>query len=236
MEAPQQSLERPLLRHKGSLSGRGLDSDCSSLRARGTKDHSGRRSRGKRRGRARPSQGRQNPRAAQAPSRRAGWLRTDSGGWRPPTCPSTAAGSWWPPASHVDAPPSPTPAPFARPHHRTQRPASHHRCCRRRPHTGPARGRWGLLNPDRTTAPGRGAQGGPGAWAGAAPLQGWGEAQRAARALRAAGVPAQRADHPLVQWPRPQRAPLPLLPTRCLEQPWDPRAPAPHPLGPRARA
>jgi hypothetical protein len=41
------------------------------------------------------------------------------------------------------------------------RPAHGARCSRRRPHTGLARGRRGLLNPDRTIAPGGGAQGGP---------------------------------------------------------------------------
>ncbi|XP_061034244.1 basic proline-rich protein-like [Eubalaena glacialis] len=65
MEAPQQSLQGPLLRHKGSPSGRGLAADGPSLPAPGTKDQSGRRPRG--RGRARPLKGRDEPPRCRSP-------------------------------------------------------------------------------------------------------------------------------------------------------------------------
>lgn len=81
-------------------------------------------------------------------------------------------------------------APLARPRCRTPRA----RAAAAAAHTlGPARGRRGLLNPDRTTAPGRGAQGGPSGSArgrGGPPLPEPRERpSSAAPPRRAAGVP-----------------------------------------------
>ncbi|XP_057574878.1 basic proline-rich protein-like [Hippopotamus amphibius kiboko] len=177
-----------------------------------------------------------NPRAAGSQGRRAGWPRTGGGGWRPPTCPSAAAGSRWPPAGHVDAPSSPTAprsrAPAAAP--RALHPA-HPR--RRRPHTELARGRRGLLNPDRTTAPGGGAQGGPSGWARerGLPSPGPGEAQCAARASVSSPGPSPASPPPSLNG-RVRGARLsphpPCPPARRLPQPWDPYARATPPSGP----
>ncbi|XP_055293668.1 proline-rich protein 2-like [Moschus berezovskii] len=144
---PPQWTEAPrlLLRHKGSPSGRGLAAGAPSR-----KDQSGGRPRrqgqGPTPGRPRRTSGMPDPGADE----QAGLARAAGAGgwWQAPTCPSAAAGSGWPPVGHVDAPLSPTP-----PRSRARAAAAHT--------LGPARGRRGLLNPDRTTAPGRGAQGGP---------------------------------------------------------------------------
>lgn len=104
-------------------------------------------------------------------------------------------------------------APLARPRCRTPRARAAAAA-----HTlGPARGRRGLLNPDRTTAPGRGAQGGPsgsarGRGGRLSPSHGRGPAAQLRPGERP-GLPppptaARRPSRPLAQWPRPGRAPL----------------------------
>lgn len=210
-----------------------LGSDRRSLLALGTKDQSGRRPRCNTEAGPDPLKAEPDPRAGRAPGRRAGWLRTAGGLWRPPTylslrcrwlrvaaCqprgrapePHTGPTRAAPPPRPVRAPAAPThwagprpPGPF--------KPGPYHRAGRGRP----------------------GRAGWPGARAGAAPAPGPHGGQRAAPNPRSHLGPRPASGPPprLAQWPRPRDAPLPLLPARRLPQPWDPRAPAPHP--PRAR-
>lgn len=101
-------------------------------------------------------------------------------GCRPPTCPSAAAGSWWPPASYVDAPPEPhtgpARAPPPPPPPLPSPPPPTHWAGPRPP--GPFKS--GPYHRARRGRPGRAER--LGTWPGAAPFRGQREAQRAAQA------------------------------------------------------
>lgn len=207
-----------------------LGSDGRSLQALGPKDKSDRRPRCETEAGPNPFNTQPaKPRAAEP----LGSARAAGNGGHLPTCPSAAAGSGWPPASHVDAPPEPHTGPTRAPPPPlpVRAPAAPTHWAGPRP-PGPFK-----PGPYHRAGRGRpGTAGRPGARAGAAPAPG------------AAGSPARhpgpqeppgslhRERIPLrpAQWPRPRNTPLPLLPARRLRQPWDPCAPAPHPLGPRA--